>query len=359
MKPRLLILGPQIGRNTGRVTTQGERLADLLARDGYPVDQASSQHNRYLRALHICFVALTRCRFARIVILQIYSGPSFLVEDIASFLVRLCSRRIIMHCHGGNMPEFQARFPNWTARVLARADMIITPSRYLERSLCHAGVPCAIIPNTIELTSYPYRHRARLRPKLLWMRAFHPQVYNPAMAIRVFARVKRQIPEATLVMAGQYDPAQRDVERLAHELGVANSIRFAGFLDMRKKKIEAEDADIFINTNRIDNTPVGIVEAFAFGLPVVATEVGGIADLIVDGETGLLVPMDADNAMAEAIVRLLRDPELAGRLSSNGRKYAETCGWDAVKPHWEQILAEVSEPLQKKGNNVRYLCNPL
>jgi glycosyltransferase involved in cell wall biosynthesis len=347
-KPRLLVLGPQVGRNPGQVTTQGERLADLLARDGYVLEQASSLYNRYLRALHIFFVALTRCRLARVVILQVYSGPSFVVEDIASFLVRRCGRRIVMHCHGGNLPEFKARFPNWTARVLARADIIITPSRYLERVLRRAGVPCAIIPNTIELTLYPYRHRARLRPKLLWMRAFHQQTYNPAMAVRVFARVKRQIPEATLVMAGQYDPAQRDVERLARELGVANSIRFAGFLDMGAKKLEAEDADIFVNTNYIDNMPVGVVEAFAFGLPVVATNVGGIADLIVEGETGLLVPADADNAMAEAIVRLLRDPELAGRLSSNGRKYAETCGWDSVKPRWEQILAEVNEPLEQK-----------
>jgi glycosyltransferase involved in cell wall biosynthesis len=174
------------------------------------------------------------------------------------------------------------------------------------------------------------------------MRAFHPQVYNPAMAVRVFARIKKLVPEAMLVMAGQYDPAQCEVQRLAAELGVKDSVRFAGFLDMPGKLREAQQADIFINTNHIDNMPVGVVEAFAMGLPVVATNVGGIADLITDGENGLLVPVDADQAMADAILRLLRDPLLAAKLSQNGRRFAEACTWDVVRPQFEQLFSKVT-----------------
>jgi len=105
---------------------------------------------------------------------------------------------------------------------------------------------------------------------------------------------------------------------------------------------EGHAADIFINTNRIDNMPVAVVEACAMGLPVVATAVGGVPDLLKDGETGLLVPDDDDKMMAEAIKRLLDDAELAGRLSANGRLLAERSSWEQVRPRWEELFADLT-----------------
>ena len=84
------------------------------------------------------------------------------------------------------------------------------------------------------------------------------------------------------------------------------------------------------------------------GLPVVATNVGGIADLLTDGETGLLVP-DADNtAMSKAVLRLLHDPKLAGCLSTNGRKLAERSSWEQVRPRWENLFTEVMAQAQPR-----------
>ena len=339
---RLLIVGPMMGKNSGRVTTQGERLAELFVRDGYSVISVSKSPNRYLRLLDIAWTLLHRGRDVDIQVLQVFGGPSFVVEDLASLFGRMCGHRVVMILRGGNMPAFMARFPSWSRRMLSRADAIVTPSAYLARTMRQHGYACTVIPNIIELSRYPYRRRAELRSRLLWMRAFHQETYNPAMAIRVFARVKKEIPGATLVMAGQYDPAQHEVERLAANLGVESAVRFAGFLDIPAKLRESEQADIFINTNYIDNMPVSVVEAFAYGLPVVATDVGGIADLITDGENGLLVPVDADQAMADAILCLLRDPVLAAKLSENGRRFAEACTWDAVLPQFEQLFSKLT-----------------
>jgi glycosyltransferase involved in cell wall biosynthesis len=121
-------------------------------------------------------------------------------------------------------------------------------------------------------------------------------------------------------------------------LGVFEAIRFVGFLDMAGKAREGSLAEVFLNTNRIDNMPVSVVEACAMGIPVVSTAVGGVPDLLQDGETGLLVPDDDDGAMAAAVKRLLRDPVLAGRLSLNGRQLAESCSWEAVRPQWEEVI---------------------
>jgi starch synthase len=69
--------------------------------------------------------------------------------------------------------------------------------------------------------------------------------------------------------------------------------------------------------------------------------VGGIPDLLTDGQTGLLVPDDDDVAMVHAIERLLHEPGLAGRLSLNGRSLAASSSWDQVRPRWERLFLDV------------------
>jgi len=76
-------------------------------------------------------------------------------------------------------------------------------------------------------------------------------------------------------------------------------------------------------------------------LPVVTTNVGGMPDLLTQDETGLLVPDNDDEAMAAAIKRLLDSPELASRLSANGRRLAENCAWEKLRPQWEQLFLKV------------------
>ena len=84
-----------------------------------------------------------------------------------------------------------------------------------------------------------------------------------------------------------------------------------------------------------------LVEACACGAPVVATRVGGLSDLLSHEVNGLLVASDDDRAMAQAVLRLLRDPELTARLSVAGRLVADKCSVDSVMPMWEQIVADL------------------
>jgi glycosyltransferase involved in cell wall biosynthesis len=172
------------------------------------------------------------------------------------------------------------------------------------------------------------------------MRSFH-SIYNPVMALRVLRLVRAVLPEATLTMGGQDKGLEPSLRREAVRMGVADAVRFVGFLDRAGKMREGEAADIFINTNRIDNTPVAVIEACAMGLPVVSTDVGGMRDLLSDGVSGLLVPDDDVQAMAEAILRLVRDPQLAARLSTNGRKLAEASSWEQVRVQWERLFAQL------------------
>jgi len=175
------------------------------------------------------------------------------------------------------------------------------------------------------------------------MRAFHV-IYNPELAIKAFALISEKYPNATLVMAGVDKGLESKVKQLAKGLGVGGKVRFPGFLDAEAKTREFSDADIYLNTNNIDNMPVAIVEACAFGLPVVATDIGGIAALLNDGVDGILVPANNPDRVADAVTKLVEDPDLACRLSQNGRLLAERSSWESVRSCWENLFRELGFP---------------
>lgn len=336
---RLLFLGPMLGVHQGWVTTQGEILARLFSREGWPVEAVSSRIHPGPRSLEMVSAVLMRRGSFDLAFLQVFGGRSFIIEDAVSLACQIRGLPCIMTLRGGGMPDFVDRHRAWVLRVLGRATRIVAPSEFLKEVVSGLGLASVVIPNVLELDKYPFRERRAAEPRLLWMRTFH-NVYNPELAVRAFKLVREEFPAATLVMAGQEKGLGPAVRNLVRKLGLWDAVEFPGFLEFEDKAREASRAALFLNTNRIDNMPVSVVEAGAFGLPIVATAVGGVRCLLQDGITGLLVRDDDPQAMAQAILRVLRDPGLAGRLSRGSRALAERSGWPLVRPQWERVIQE-------------------
>jgi len=327
-RPRVGLIGPMLGSNPGWAVGQGEVLAGLLARDGWDVRTASHRVNRWLR---LADVATSPWRWrgkVDVLVLLVFSGPAFRLVEAASAAASRLGMPMIFWLHGGNLAEFAGRHPERVRRVLARGRVSVAPSKFLARPF-----GARVIPNVVDLDQYPYRHRPQVAPRLLWMRTFH-ELYRPDLALRVLERLK--VTGATLTMAGQDKGLLAETRRRAAEMGL--DVRFPGFLDAEGKRREFAGHDVFLNTNRVDNAPVSILEAAAFGLPVVSTDVGGIPSLLRDGEEALLVSEGDAEAMAAAVLRLLEEPGLAGRLSAAGREVAERSSWPRVRPLWEELL---------------------
>lgn len=339
----LCIVGNMLGRTPGFITTQGQIVADLFSSDGYTVFSCSSKQNRILRLLDIIQTIVRTRKTTDILILEVYSGLSMVIADCVGFVSKCFHIPTVFVLHGGNLPAFARRHPRWVRRVLGRSDNLIAPSRFLAEEMRKIGFRARVIPNVVDLERYTFRMRQQLRPRLIWMRAFH-LIYNPHMAIRAFANVKKTFPKATLVMAGVDKGLEFEIRQLVGDMGLTDAVRFPGFLDENAKLKEFGNADIYLNTNRIDNMPVAVLEARAMGLPVVATEVGGLAYLVDNRENGMLVPDDNDGAMAEAVCTLLTDPDLAERISKNGRALAEHSSWNTVRECWERLFDEMLRP---------------
>lgn len=348
----ICFVGNMLGRNRGYVTTQGQIVADLFSADGAMVTCVSSRIGRAARFLEILrTVAGGRGKFD-LVVLEVYSGLNFTVAETVSLICRHLKLPLIMFLHGGDLPGFCRRFPRLTAATLNRADALAAPSGFLSTEFGSAGFDVAVIPNVIELGNYAFRKRKRIKPKLLWMRSFH-KIYNPELAVRVLESLRADFPDAVLTMAGVDKGLEERVRKLVEDLGLTDSVRFPGFLDTVAKKEEFGNADIFLNTNRIDNMPVSVVEAFAFGLPVVATDVGGIPYLIRNRENGLIVSDNDGEGMASCIKELLEDPVLTGKISSQARRTAERSAWEEVRSQWEDLILGTLEKCRAAAGGKR------
>src|SRR5204863_5898702 len=120
-------------------------------------------------------------------------------------------------------------------------------------------------------------------------------MYRPQIALEVLDVLLRSDPSVTLTLAGQDQGLAQCTKRRAAQLGVGRAVAFPGFLGPRQKLRAFDDHDVFLSTSAVDNAPVSVLEAAASGLVVVAANAGGVGDVLVHGESGLLVP-DGDGA---------------------------------------------------------------
>lgn len=133
--------------------------------------------------------------------------------------------------------------------------------------------------------------------------------------------VHARLPDAQCWIAGsmEHEPATVDAVRsMIAERSIDDVVKLLG----RRRDVPdlLHAADVFVLSSRQEGFPITILEAMAAGKPIIATDVGGCSEAVVDGETGLIVPPEDPHALAEAILTLLNDPERARRMGEAGRQ---------------------------------------
>ena len=263
------------------------------------------------------------------------SYSSYLLSTLPAMVVgRLLRRPVLVHYHSGEAPDHLAR--SWLARwTLARlADVIVAPSAFLQDVFARFGLRADVVHNTVDFARFPFRPRGALRPRIVSTRNLERD-YNVACTLRAFAIVQARHPDASLTVVG--DGRQRPaLETLARELQL-RQLRFTGRVAPADIPRYYDEADIYVQTPDIDNMPLSVLEAYASGAPVVATNVGGLPSMLTDGVHGLLAPADDHQAVASRIIELLEDPQLAARLAANAYDRCRQYTWEAVRPEWLRV----------------------
>jgi glycosyltransferase involved in cell wall biosynthesis len=159
--------------------------------------------------------------------------------------------------------------------------------------------------------------------------------------IAAFGSISAEFPEAALYLVGE-GPERKQFERQAAAISsCSNRIHFVGFI--RDPRLYLAQADIFVLASRSDPFPLVIPEAREAGCAIVATNVDGIPEGLDDGRAGILVPPSDPPALAEALIRLLRDPN---ELALWRRRSAENIGWLQMERVSKETLAVYQEVLE-------------
>ena len=226
--------------------------------------------------------------------------------------------------------SWQGLRARWVSRWIYRlARQIIAVSTPIERRLVERdGVPqdlITVIPNAVVSASEAPPDASPALPAGL---REHPLVgvvarlqpeKGVADFLRAAARVSPSFREAQFVIVGD-GPLQRELTTLAEDLGLKSRVHFLGFRPDASALMRS--LDVLVLPSLDEGSPLVTLEALAAGVPIVASAVGGIPDQIRHGREGLLVPPGDTDAMAEALLELLRDPARTRRLGEAGRRRA-------------------------------------
>jgi glycosyltransferase involved in cell wall biosynthesis len=316
----------------GSIPQQGILLKQYFERERYYVHLTAKTGRRWYRPIQVVLDCIFLGWRKDIFLVQIFGGPSFIYETAAILIGRFYRKRIVCILRGGNLHRFAEKCPRWIRFVLGRAHQLVVPSSFLQELAQTFGRPVLLIPNLIDIDKYKFAPHEPRGPKLLWMRAFI-SFYNPLMAVQAFEQIRKLYPNAILTMAGKEGPELLRCREYAEKQRLSG-LHFVGLIDKAKIPDFAAEHDIWLNTNDVDNMPVTLIEMWALGLPVVTTDAGGILHLVNPEEDALVVPKRQPKAMADACFRLLKEPNLAGRLVTNGRKRSEACSWPELRSSW-------------------------
>jgi phosphatidylinositol alpha-1,6-mannosyltransferase len=251
----------------------------------------------------------------------------------------------VQYVHALEVP----RRPELARRVLRGADAIVAVSRYsrsLVERIAGATGPVRIVHPGVDTSPVPPDLPMR-EPSIVVVSRLSERYKGHDVLLRGLAIVDGAVPGARLEVVGD-GPLRAELQSLAASLGLGDRVTFHGNVTDTRREELLRGATAFAMPSRLDpdgsGEGFGIVyaEAGAAGLPVVAGNVGGATDAVLDGVTGLLVDPESPEAVAAALVELLTDRTRARTLGLAGWRRARELSWSAAAVELESVLAEVA-----------------
>jgi len=239
--------------------------------------------------------------------------------SLAAVPIRVLSRRVVFPIKRNVLSR---------SKYTKRIDAIIAVSEAVRRVLIEGSIPCErieTIPDGTDLSLYRGTTSDALRTELhldsgdflAGTVANLSEDKDLRTLILAAGILREKVPPIHFVVVGR-GPLEAELKRLAGEIRVEDTVHFLGFRDDVPQILAS--LDVFVLPSLQEGLGSVILDAMACGLPVVATEIGGIPEVVEEGKTGFLIPAEDPASLADAVLRLSKDRDLAGELGRRGRE---------------------------------------
>ncbi|RJP25484.1 MAG: glycosyltransferase family 1 protein [Candidatus Abyssobacteria bacterium SURF_5] len=227
-----------------------------------------------------------------------------------------------------------------------RFDRVIVPSKALGEIFSHLGIATEHVPNFVSRLDVEASPVPDGAPKILFIGSLFPGK-GVHVLLRALREVLKDVPELTADIVGS-GPAEEELLKLSKELGLQECVRFTGGVPPERLKQYYTRATVLVLPATIlENCPLVLLEAMAAGRPVIGSRVGGIPEIIVDGETGLLFEPNNSTDLADKLRIVLQNRQRANEMGIKGRQRAEQ--EYTAEAHMKRILGIYTQVLTKRS----------
>ncbi len=296
-------------------------------------------------------------RKVRLVHVHSASRGSFMRKSVLCWLSWLFGVPFVFHLHSGEFPVFYSDEcgplrKRWVRWVLRNASVVavLTPSWAQTLAAIEPAAKVKVLLNPIEVSPEPPALREAAQRVLFLGRLREKKgVFD---LVRALPAVLAEFPSVKVCLAG--DGELETVQRLAAELGVAHAVETPGWVDGAVKDGLLREADVLVLPSYFEGLPVCVLEAMAAGVPVVATQVGGIPFALDEGQCGLLVPPGDPQALAAALLKVIGDVGLRHTLVQQAHERARSIFSvasvnDELERLWNQALPSKETGMRNSG----------
>lgn len=279
--------------------------------------------------------------------IHVMHAHEFAMNVYGSILSRMTGIPIVATVHGKNY--YWSKWRRCLAyQFVARQSVMVAVSedlrQFVTQRLAIHPDNIRVVHNGVHLRQHAVSDRRNTIRKEMGINGSQPcigtvgnlyAVKGQAYLLRACAAVAKEFPDFVLLVAGRGEQLE-SLEEEARSLGIERNVRFLGFREDVPALLEA--MDVFVLPSVSEGLPVSILEAMALGKAVVASNIGGIPEVVKDGTTGYLVPPSDPAALTAKILLLLHHPQLAADLGESGRKRVqEVFSLDKMVQEYESL----------------------
>lgn len=290
--------------------------------DGSGLRKGCAAFGAYLR-----FIWLLLVRPSPLIHIHLSSRASFWRKSVLCLIAIATRRPYLLHLHGSEFMRFYdlesgpraQRFIRW---IFGRSACVIALSdqwREHVLAIC-ANANVEVVPNAVVVPAGARRRRSRDAQTVLFLGRLGRRK-GAFDLVQAFAGVKAHFPNANLVCAG--DGEVEAVRLEAEKLGIGTSVTCPGWVAPEATRELLRDAAVFVLPSYAEGVPMALLEAMAEGLPVITTPVGGIPQVVQQGDNGIMVKPGDVPGIAAALERLLASDELRGSLGARAKATIE------------------------------------